>query len=134
MNIGNCPRCGKLYALNLKEMCGNCLKDIEREYECCAEFLREQKGATINELSEATQVSIRQITRFIKEGRISIVDAPNLSYPCEVCGALIRESNMCDSCRARLTKELRQAVSDDKSGSDNYRRGNGAYSAIDKLR
>lgn len=44
MNIGNCPRCGKLYALNLKEMCGNCLKDIEREYERRVEFLREQKG------------------------------------------------------------------------------------------
>ena len=122
MNIGNCPRCGKLYALNLKEMCGNCLKDIEREYERCVEFLREQKGATINEVSVATEVSIRQITRFIKEGRISVADAPNMTYPCEVCGTLIRESNMCDSCRARLTKELRQAVSDDKSGTDDYRR------------
>ena len=120
MNIGNCPRCGKLYALNLKEMCGNCLKDIEREYER-VEFLREQKGATINEVSVATEVSIRQITRFIKEGRISVADAP-MTYPCEVCGTLIRESNMCDSCRARLTKELRQAVSDDKSGTDDYRR------------
>lgn len=134
MNIGNCPRCGKLYALNLREMCGQCIKDIEQEYERCATYLREHRGATITEVSEATEVSIRQITRFIKEGRISIVDAPNMNYPCEVCGVLIRESNMCDSCRTRLTKELRQAAEEQSGRISGMHKGNGAYNAIDKLR
>ena len=135
MNLGNCPRCGKLYALNFRDMCSDCLKGIEVEYQDCAQYLRESKGATIHEVSEATGVSIRQITKFIREGRISIANAPNLSYPCEVCGTLIRESNMCESCRTRLTKELRSAAVDDQSGSDSlHKKEDHTYRAVDKLR
>ena len=134
MNVGNCPRCGKLYALNLRDMCGDCIKGIDLEYEKCVEYLRQQKGATITELSEATSVTIRQITRFVRDGRISILDAPNMAYPCEVCGTLIRESNMCDGCRSRLTKELRQAAADRSGGSGDSKQGDAAYRVIDKLR
>lgn len=134
MNLGNCPRCGKLYTVNIRELCTDCMKVIEREYEKCATFLREQKGATIHEVSEATEVSVRQITKFIKEGRISIANAPNLAYPCEVCGTLIRESNMCESCRTRLTRELRQAAAGDQENQPGSRKDRETYSAVDKLR
>ncbi|ANY74060.1 MULTISPECIES: TIGR03826 family flagellar region protein [Paenibacillus] len=134
MNLGNCPRCGRLYALNFRDMCSECLKEIEKEYEKCATFLREQKGATIHEVSEATEVSIRQITRFIREGRISIANAPNMAYPCEVCGTLIRESNMCESCRTRLTRELRQAAEADQDHQPGSGKGKETYRAVDKLR
>ncbi|QCT04574.1 Flagellar operon protein YvyF [Paenibacillus algicola] len=135
MNLGNCPRCGKLYALNFKDMCSDCIKDIEAEYQRCADFLRETRGATIQEVSEAVDVTIRQITKFIREGRISIKDAPNLSYPCEVCGHLIRESNICESCRTRLTKELRGASADGMEHvSQQNQKNQATYKAIDKLR
>ncbi|SMF67159.1 flagellar operon protein TIGR03826 [Paenibacillus uliginis N3/975] len=135
MNLGNCPRCGKLYALNFRDMCSDCLKGIEVEYQDCAQYLRDTKGATIHEVSEATGVTIRQITKFIREGRISIANAPNLSYPCEVCGTLIRESNMCESCRIRLTKELRSVAADDQSGNDSQsKKDDHTYRAVDKLR
>lgn len=107
MNVGNCPRCGRLFAKNVKEFCPNCMREIDKQYERCANYLRENRGATIVELSEAVEVSVRQITKFIREGRISLLDAPNLSYPCEVCGTLIMESHICDNCRKRLEKDIR---------------------------
>lgn len=134
MNLGNCPRCGKLYTLNIRELCSDCMKAIEKEYEKCATFLREQKGATIHEVSEATEVSVRQITKFIKEGRISIANAPNMAYPCEVCGTLIRESNMCESCRTRLTRELKQASASNQEDQTRSGKDRETYSAVDKLR
>jgi len=134
MNLGNCPRCGKLYTLNIRELCSDCMKVIEKEYEKCATFLREQKGATIHEVSEATGVSVRQITKFIKEGRISIANAPNMAYPCEVCGTLIRESNMCESCRTRLTRELKQASASNQEDQTRSGKDRETYSAVDKLR
>ncbi|MDO7906559.1 flagellar protein [Paenibacillus sp. JX-17] len=133
MNVGNCPRCGKLYALNFKNMCPDCIKGVEKEYERCVEYLREKRGADIQELSDAVEVSIKQITIFIREGRISMKDAPNLMYPCEVCGTLIREGNMCQSCRARLTKDLAQAAADQGPSAKDHM-GTGAYKAVDKLR
>ncbi|MDF2837334.1 MAG: flagellar protein [Paenibacillus sp.] len=105
MNLDNCPRCGKLFAKNFRDVCPVCIRDIDKEYQLCADYLRQYKGAMIGELSDQTGVSIKQITKFIREGRISMVNAPNLSYPCESCGTLIRESHICDDCWVRLTKD-----------------------------
>lgn len=108
MNLDNCPRCGKLFTKNFRDVCPVCIRDIDKEYQLCADYLREYKGAMIGELSDQTGVSIKQITKFIREGRISMMNAPNLSYPCESCGTLIREHHICDSCRARLMKDTNQ--------------------------
>lgn len=61
MNLGNCPRCGKLYALNFRDVCSNCIKEIEKEYQICVDYLRENKGTNIQELSDATEVSIKTL-------------------------------------------------------------------------
>lgn len=106
MDLGNCPRCGKLFAKNFRDVCGNCIKEIDQEYSLCSEYLRKNKGTDIHALAEATHVSIKQITKFIREGRISLVNAPNLMYPCEMCGILIREHTKCESCRAKLLTEV----------------------------
>jgi len=108
--LTNCPRCGKLFVKGTHDLCPNCLKDIEAEYQLCADYLRENRGATIYELSEATGVSIRQIKRFIQEGRISIKDNPNMGYPCESCGTIIQEGNLCPSCMAKLNRDIKRTV------------------------
>jgi len=107
-NIANCPRCGRVFARGARDVCVSCVKEIEREYERCVEFLREYRGATIQEVSEATEVSVKQITKFIREGRISLMNAPNLGYPCESCGTPIRTGNLCDDCRHKFTKQAEQ--------------------------
>lgn len=136
MNLGNCPRCGRLFANNFRDICPSCIKEIEEEYEKCLNYLREEKLATIQEVHEATGVSIKQITKFIKEGRISVANNPNMTYPCEVCGVLIREGNMCDSCRTRLTRDFASATREEtqKLAGQNDKNGQGAYSAMNKFR
>ncbi|MCM3635961.1 MULTISPECIES: TIGR03826 family flagellar region protein [Paenibacillus] len=113
MNIDNCPRCGKIFAKGFRDVCPACVREIDKEYETCANYLRENRGASITELSEETGVSIRQITKFIREGRISLMDAPNLSYPCESCGVLIQSNNLCDSCRNRLVNASKNLFSNE---------------------
>lgn len=81
MNLDNCPRCGLLFVKNLMGLCQSCIKELEHEYEICVNYLRENKGTNIQELSDATGISIKEITRFIREGRISIANAPNMMYP-----------------------------------------------------
>jgi flagellar operon protein (TIGR03826 family) len=112
MNLDNCPRCGKLFAKNFRDVCPACMRDIDKEYELCANYLREYRGSIITEVSDATGVSIKQITKFIREGRISIMNAPNMSYPCESCGTLIRDQNLCDNCRQRIEKDKKQMFQD----------------------
>lgn len=134
MNLDNCPRCGRLFVKNLMGLCQPCIKDLEHEYEICVNYLRENKGTNIQELSDATGISIKEITRFIREGRISIANAPNMMYPCEVCGTLIRDGHMCDSCRSRLRKDLSNAAKENAAEDTTKKTTDGAYRAIDKLR
>ncbi|MFD2117000.1 TIGR03826 family flagellar region protein [Paenibacillus yanchengensis] len=108
MTLDNCPRCGKLFAKNFRDVCPHCIREIDQEYERCAEYLRKNKGAFIVELSEETGVTIKQISKFVREGRISIADAPNMTYPCDSCGTMIRNSHLCDACRTRLVKDTNE--------------------------
>lgn len=120
MNLmaANCPRCGKLYNKSIGSVCSSCHREIEKQYEACLHYLRKHKGCNIYELSEATDVSVRQITKFIREGRISVMDAPNMGYPCEVCGTLIHAGGMCDKCRTRLAKDVQRMTSPPSSATN----------------
>ena len=117
-----CARCGKLFARTISPFCGACLKEVEEEYKRCYNYLREHRGCTLQELSEGTGVSVRQIAKFIHEGRISLGDAPNLSYPCESCGKMIREHKLCADCRKRLTQDV-QRVTDPRRWQEQKNRG-----------
>jgi len=134
MNLDNCPRCGRLYLKNIMEMCQVCVKELEHQYEICVKYLRENRGTNIQELSDATEISIKEITRFIREGRISIANAPNLMYPCEICGTLIRDGHMCENCRSRLRKDFTTAAKESASTKEVKKNTGGAYRALDKDR
>lgn len=113
LNVANCQRCGKVYLKNMYGMCGNCIKEIDLQYDKCLKYLREFRSCSITELSEATGVSHQLITKFIREGRISIKGNPNMTYDCEVCGTAIREHTMCEPCRSKLAKETNQMHEDE---------------------
>lgn len=114
LNVANCPRCGRIFVKNPHGVCPACVKEIDLQYEACVKYLRDNRGCNIQELSDATEVPYRQIVKFIRDGRISIMNAPNMSYPCESCGTLIREGTICEPCRQRLSKDIRHVTEDDK--------------------
>lgn len=132
MDLANCPRCGKLYAKNFRDICSNCHQALEKDYEKCTDHLRLNKGLTIQQLSDDTEIGIKQITRWIREGRISLYNAPNMSYPCEVCGNYIREGHMCDSCKTRINRDVRNAQSTGQQ-QFNPEEAKGAYRIGDRL-
>lgn len=134
MELSNCPRCGRLFAKAFRDLCPACLKEIEQEYERCVAYLREKRQAAMQELSEETEVSVRQITQFIKEGRISVYQAPNLTYECELCGSPIREGHMCESCRTRLIRDMNEARQETSAAVEKPSSDNRAYKVIDTKR
>ncbi|MCS7459957.1 flagellar protein [Paenibacillus doosanensis] len=135
LNVDNCPRCGKIYVKNNFSLCVNCIKEIDQQYEKCLNYLRENRSCYLYELSEATGVSIKQITKFIREGRISIANHPNMSYNCEVCNTPIRVHTICDSCRQKLSKEASNMQEDEQRKQKLQKEGNHmSYNIQDRLR
>lgn len=114
--LGNCPRCGKLY-LRFREICDHCYQKEEDDYIKAADYLRENPGITIYDLSEATKVSIPQIRQFIWSGRIIAGQFPSLQYPCEICGSLIRAGKRCSSCTETASQLSSNVEKEDRENS-----------------
>lgn len=108
--LANCPKCGRLFVKqsSIRDVCDQCYKEEEKLFEKVYSFLRkrENRTATMAQVVEATGVSESLITKWIRVGRLQLVLFPNLGYPCESCGAMIREGQLCPKCRAKLQTEL----------------------------
>lgn len=132
MNLDNCPQCGKVYVKNNYNICPTCLRGIEDQYRQCVEFLRRNRLCSMHELSEGTGVSIRTITRFIREGRITNREAPNVQMACEVCGGPLREGTICDTCRMKLNKDVNHLKKDVLRRTEEERKNNPTFQIKDR--
>lgn len=97
---------------------------MEEDFKKCEQFLRkrENRSCNIYQLSEATGVDIKQITKFIREGRISIANNPNLGYPCEKCGNMITSGTYCDYCAKGFKRSIEQQLEVDQRLSEEQKR------------
>ncbi|MGO4888794.1 TIGR03826 family flagellar region protein [Anaerobacillus sp. MEB173] len=104
----NCPNCGKLFVKALREVCNECHNEVEKQFQTVYQYVRkkENRMASMKEVTEATGVPERKITMWIRQGRLQIAQFPNLAYPCDSCGAPIREGKICVSCKGKLKKDL----------------------------
>jgi flagellar operon protein (TIGR03826 family) len=111
--LTNCPKCGRLFVKqsSIRDVCDQCYKEEEKLFEKVYSFLRkrENRTATMAQVVETTGVSESLITKWIRMGRLQLVLFPNLGYPCESCGAMIREGQLCPKCRTKLQTELKRA-------------------------
>jgi flagellar operon protein (TIGR03826 family) len=112
--LGNCTKCGKLF-LRIRDLCNDCYQKQEDDFLKVSTYLRNQSGSTIQELSDATRVSIAQIRQFILAGRILVGEFTNLSYPCETCGNMIQTGRTCSSCMASINKLRLQDEEEERS-------------------
>ncbi|HHY20413.1 MAG TPA: hypothetical protein GX525_00720 [Bacilli bacterium] len=112
MNIENCPRCGQLFQKVTRELCPNCLRDLDKKYEIIYRFIRkkENRKATIDEIEKATEVDKEDIYRIIRLGKINLEHFPSLGYPCETIGCTnkVTKGRLCSSCMESIQDDLNQ--------------------------
>jgi len=106
--LANCPKCNRLFIKGVRDICDACHKEEEKAYETVYNYLkkRENRMATLVEVSEATGISEDLILKFIRQRRLQLASFPNLGYPCERCGAIIREGKLCIDCSRDLKREI----------------------------
>jgi flagellar operon protein (TIGR03826 family) len=106
----NCRSCGGLYDGRPNDLCPACRRLDAENFERIRKYLREHEGATVEEVSEATEVSVQRILGYLREGRL--IERINASYPCEACGAVIHAGRLCAECRETLGNEVHQVAID----------------------
>lgn len=122
MNVRNCPRCGKIFVPNFSNVCGTCQKEEEGEFTKVKDYLYQNPGASIQEVSEATEVPTERILKYLREGRLQLTSHDNLILSCESCDKPILTGRFCESCTSKMANELGKfSKGQEKSKSDEGR-------------
>lgn len=109
--LDNCPSCGQIYVKNaFREVCETCYKQEEAKYQTVYKYIRqrENRTASMDQVVHDTGVEEYLIIKFIRKGRIQLVHFPNLGYPCDRCGRIIREDKLCQGCKKDIHGQLSQ--------------------------
>jgi flagellar operon protein (TIGR03826 family) len=109
LELVNCPDCGEIFVKNkFRDICDKCWKAEQNAYDTVSKFMkkRENRAATMLQVVEATGVPEKLILKFIKNGKLQIAQFPNLGYPCDKCGAIIRTGRLCESCAGKIKSDL----------------------------
>lgn len=111
MEVRNCKGCGRLFNyMSGAPLCEVCRKELEEKFQEVKAYLEESPHATIAQVSEAMDVSTRQIKQWIREERLSLSTAGADGIVCEQCGAPICTGRFCDKCRVNMANTFAGAL------------------------
>lgn len=110
MDVRNCKRCGKIYNYDGFRICPTCRRDDEQDFQKVKQYIYENPGANISEVSERTEVAPEKIIEFLRQDRLQIVEGGNLILECESCGVSITSGRFCDKCKNDMAKEFGGAI------------------------
>ena len=108
MEVRNCRGCGRLfnYIQGGSFLCQACLDELEEKFQVAKDFIRENKAASIHEVAEKADVSVKQIEKWVREERLIFAEDSPVGIACEKCGAMIRSGRFCDACKNGLANNF----------------------------
>lgn len=108
MNVKNCVRCGKIFNYMGKALCPKCIDDDERDFLTVKQYLWDNPGASIADISEATEVDEKKIIIYLREGRLQLTPGQTgIILRCERCETIIYSGRYCDDCVKEISKEFK---------------------------
>ena len=76
MEVKNCKECGRLFNyMGGAPLCDGCRKKLEQKFQEVKQYLDENPNASVNQVSEDNDVSVKQIKQWIREERLSLSEA-----------------------------------------------------------
>lgn len=108
MEIRNCRRCGKIFYFGRENLCPDCMKLEEQDFEKVRSFLKEFPGSKITDVITYTGVSDKKILRYLREGRIEILDQNQDFLKCLHCGKAISTGRYCKECYSKYSNTVKE--------------------------
>ncbi|MGL4738814.1 MAG: flagellar protein [Cellulosilyticaceae bacterium] len=118
MEVKSCRRCNRLFQYVAGPViCPECKDEEEKIFVVVRDFIRDNKGVTMEEVCRETGVAISVIEKFLKQGRLEIAEDSPIKLACERCGVRIRSGRYCNTCKENIAKELGSMAEEIKSGT-----------------
>lgn len=106
MDLKNCAECGKIFVHPTRDVCDACHQKEEDDFKKVKEYLWKKIKSNVEEVHEATEVPLKRIHKFIREGRLNTGGLAPLYLECETCGAPITEGRFCEACRGKMVRDF----------------------------
>lgn len=108
MDVRACRSCGKLYNyIQGQPICNECKKKLEEKFVHVKDYIREHDDATMQQIAEENEVSIKQLKQWVREERLTFSSRSPVGIECEGCGKMIRTGRFCDKCKNDLSNNLK---------------------------
>ena len=116
MEVRSCKSCGKLYNYlgRTTPLCPACMKAMEDKFQIVKEYIRDNPGANITQVSDATEVSVKMIKQWVREERLTFAEGSGVGLECESCGANILTGRFCQNCKGKLQNEMGNILEQNK--------------------
>lgn len=110
VKIVTCVDCGRVFAAPDAEICPQCAREQEEQFDRVKEYLKQNRaGGTVSQIAEALDLPERRVVRFLQEGRLTTEHVTG-QYPCASCGEPISEGKYCQACREHLQATMERAA------------------------
>lgn len=107
-NIASCPVCGKIFEFNnFRSVCNECLSQDMSDFDRIRDFLYVHPRAKVFEVSNSLDIPVPVIKRYLREGRLEIIEKNQRFLTCEKCGSPICSGTLCDDCLKQSPHEYR---------------------------
>lgn len=115
MDLRNCTKCERAYSFDGNDLCPKCRYEDDGDFKTVKEYLYDNPGADIKAVAQETEVEIKKILQYLKEGRITIAaGSENTALTCERCDASINMGKYCNKCINEMKSEINGAIDSSK--------------------
>ena len=109
MEVKVCKSCKRMFQyIAGPVICPHCREKEDEQFVLVKDYLRNNPGATLMQVSEATEVESKIILKFLREERLEVSKDSPISLVCEQCGKRIATGIRCNECEAQMLKDLNQ--------------------------
>lgn len=107
MEVKACRRCNRLFQyVTGPVICPVCKEEEEKVFVTVRDYIRENKGASMEEVCRAIGVPISLVEKFLKQGRLEVAEDSPIKLICERCGGRMRSGRYCNRCKEEIGKSL----------------------------
>ena len=110
-SVKNCRKCGRLFNYVAgPSICPICRDALEKKFQEVKKYVRENKGATLNEVVENCEVDAQQVRQWVREERLEFSGDGASGITCEKCGEPIATGRFCQRCKNEMAANLGSAM------------------------
>lgn len=114
LNVGHCPKCGKIFQVNVRNLCNNCMHEEDTTIRKLEVLLMRNRHMTNEQLGEVSGVPEDRLRALIRGGKLKLFDYPKLTDYCDRCQAPIRKGTICLACSTKIQDDIEYALEQER--------------------